>query len=329
MATKTKRIKPDTRTTQTARPPAADGRYSRRWGSSRECTHQWAANRHPEGSSGNVSFNLGVLKSYAEPIARHVTPAGGGLPVVFVTSRKFSVTTSSHTSDVHGAVALRTAKFDVPNVLADTVAEHRENLASFEWRAVDTVDRAGRARLNGTALMAEAAELVATGNRYAETVGIPDRLAEYDAEKAAEFKAAAAARAEAEARRKERENRAEIKAALKKWEAELATWRTGTGRVYLSNCPDRRHPLFGRTLLRVQKTEGGRPTILETSKGARVPFAAAHPLLAVLRGADLPPGMTVDTFQVDAVDRAAGTITIGCHVIEFAEAERLAAELGL
>lgn len=126
--------------------PTDSRRHS--WPNSNECIHAWAGNRHHEGRSGNIIFRNGVVYSYGNhfPMARHVTTYCG-IQTVLVTTRRFSVTTSSH---IHATkMACPTDRYyEVPNVLADSPSEHKANVKAMIEEAGRLADKSKRARNN-------------------------------------------------------------------------------------------------------------------------------------------------------------------------------------
>ena len=103
----------------------------------REVFHIFAAQKQWEGKTGNrnVSFRDNVLFSYAQPIARIVKDRETDLPlltitgqgIALITSRKFSITTSGHTSAASQALShFRT--FYVPETCAPNNAGNLAHL---------------------------------------------------------------------------------------------------------------------------------------------------------------------------------------------------------
>lgn len=330
---RTVKLKASTRTTTTNMVPPVEGRHKNVWRSSGECAHQWAAQHYPSGRAGNTSWWNGEFKSYATVVARFVrTLDAKGSPDrwgVFVTTQRYSVTTACHMSDVHGAIPGRFVTFHVYDVMADTVEAHRANFMDYVDRAVSKVEESKRSRKYKDLLKAAAAGLIEEANRYAEFVGIPDRSAEITLEEAERLRAAAAAEKAAEQKRRTAEQKKKDAAAAKEYAEKKAAWLAGAEGERFLRCPGS-HPDWNRTFLRVKRTTGGRPATLETSRGARVPFEAAAALVPIIRAGGKPPdGMMVAEFMVDGIDHDAKTVTVGCHVVEFAEVERIAAECGL
>lgn len=326
----------DVMLTKTKRPPEVGGRYKQVWDGHEVC-HQWAANQYPEGRAGNIRFYNGAIYSYGNhfPMARHVELADGS-HVVFFTTKTYSVSTARHLSYTRDAIPGRLEVFHVTDVMADTRAEHEANMADFRGRIATLFEQAEKARTRGPMLRGEAVALARNANRYAEAVGLADRLTEPSEDSIAALRAEIAeARRRAEESRKRREQKANkerrerAEKEQKEREDRRAAWLRGEDVSYPYYFFRDASPTGGFHELRVKKTTGGRPSVLETSGGARVPFDAARPLLDIVRGAELAPGMMVAEFQVDGIDRENRILTVGCHRFRFDEVERIAAELGL
>jgi hypothetical protein len=309
--------------TATDLPTVEPGRQRTTWRNASECAHRWAANRHAEGKAGNVFFRNGVIYSYGShfPIARHVRRGRGKNARQFVlfTSRGYSGTTAGHKSDVRRAIPHGATVFTVDNVLADTPAQHLANLKAIGVEAAYALEKAKRARANRDVLSREAAGRVASGNRYAEAVGIRQRLPE--PERLAESHAKQTAREKAAAERARKKRAADLAERVAEWEAKLAAWQAGRG----ENPGYHPDPAHRWAYLRVNK---GR--FLETNMRAVVPLSAALPVLNSVRTGEPPPdSFEVDRFRLDKIDRDARAVVIGCHRVAFDEIERAARAAGL
>ena len=322
-------------TVRTIDPPGVEGRHKTVFRDSQEVAHAWAQNRQRFGRNphNNFYFDGGVIFSYGRhfPAGRHVETVGNRPKRGrFIASRTYSSTTAGHMSDVRRAVQGHDGPtFYVHNVLANTVAEHRENLAEIRGKVAALLVKAGKARKNGPGLLVDAARLVAEANAYAAFVGIRDRINDSDTADIAERAKKVEAEAAAHNRRQEAADRARLAEKLAEWAPNRDAWLRGE----LDTFP--RHPMpyseeAGAVLLRIKRTDGGRPAMFETSLSARVPIAAGVPLLAAVRGtAEIPPGTRVGDFTFDGIDRVKEFVKVGCHNISFAEVERMGAELGL
>lgn len=95
-----------------------------------QCAHVWAQQNQDWGrnAKGTVYFERETIYSYGShfPMARFARP-----DVVLVNRAKYSVSTSSHQSDVESAIR-HVKSFAVKNVRADSKSEHVANLAEFK-----------------------------------------------------------------------------------------------------------------------------------------------------------------------------------------------------
>ena len=95
-----------------------------------QCAHVWAQQTQDWGrnAKGTVYFERETIYSYGNhfPMARFATPE-----IVLINKAKYSVSTSSHQSDVSAAVGHKIC-FYVKNVLANSKSEHESNLAEYE-----------------------------------------------------------------------------------------------------------------------------------------------------------------------------------------------------
>lgn len=319
--------------------PAVAGRVKRVWRDSQECAHRWASGACDEGRAGsaNVFFHGATIYSYGAhfPMAQRQKRVKGDGVFVLVSSRSYSVSTSSHQSDVRQAVRGQTT-YTVDNVTAHTVAPHLHNLDAYRVEAVHFCKKAKAARTNRAQYEATAVRLITEANEYAEAVGLKERLTAPEGADGLEKWAASALAAEAAAEEKHKRevSKAAQKAAkelavrVAEWEQRLTAWKDG-GKDEPGRCPDSRHPLAELAFLRVKGS------VLETSQRVAVPLKTALPVLAIIRsGKDWAPEIgsarvAIDGFDLRCVDQVAKQITIGCHLITFDEVERVAKTVGL
>lgn len=312
-----------------------------------EIPHLYAAHNspHPNGASvsraanahRNRSFDGPTLWSYSTIVANVVTlPATRtrpALPILLLSSRTYSVTTSRFTSDVWHAVSFD--RFVVPNVGASGhiyASDHAANLAYFRSLVEDAKGRAERSRMFKDDCFREAAIIMRRARDYCATFGVsprgfpPREIADL------ERRVNDAAEAMTARRRVALDKRAEAsRAATARYEAQaakampekIADWLAGRFASL---------PYHAPTLLR---REG---VTVKTSKGAVVPFdaavslynslcrvvGAAHPEIAGKWAAGIV-GRHIGPYTIGRVGMAAGgEIAIGCHVIRYAEIERFA-----
>lgn len=330
--------------------PQKGKKYKQNWGS--EVAHRWAGNEAPEGRNchnGNIYFHNGTIYSYGPhfPMARHVRSKKTGCKFILFTSRGYSPSTSGHKRDARQAIPEKTLVFTVPNVMADTRQDHLNNLKWFQIEALDSFRKSKKARENKGYLLRSVVETIRDGNRYAETVGLTERigppqdgdLASWE-EKALEE--ARIAQAKAEKLRKEREAKAQIvrekrrkeedarnKRQIDKWEKDLVAWQAGE-RIELPNYPPLRWDDPRRNLAWVRVS---RDKYLQTTMGMSIPLTDVLPILTAIRGGKPGSDPFTEGFKIQEWD---GTIfweerlfTVGCHRISFDEIERAAKVAGL
>lgn len=289
--------------------------------------HVWAQRSQPTGRTAtrNVSFEGDNFYSYAARIARFVE-AKDGQPVVLLSTRKWSTTTSAHQSMVAGATRQYT-QFLVPalDVSAD---DHHANLVDLKKRYDAEIARLKRKaerpaqdwqwhdldRLHtqlhdyqvcfGVAIVHDDYDdVIAEVHKHwdAKDVRLADPKVAARRERERERRAAA----EAE---KERLRRAELSVQIGAWKAGVDVRLPWTGEVYL-------------------RVKGER---LETSQGAQVPLRDAIRIFRAVkaqRGRAWQGSMSVGHFHVTEIMED-GSFRAGCHFIRWDEIERVARAIG-
>lgn len=292
----------------------------------RQCCHVWASRTQAHGRGHSIFFEGDTIYSYGRhfPMARHVDN-GRGESCVLLTTRGYSPTTAKHKSYVWQAVHHLTT-FEVDDV---TSSDHAANLARFAELRDEHIAKSKRARLNGEYWLRCATDDINDANDYARFFGLPDRLempSDIDAHFAAikeRERVERARRRAADAEREERE-RIEREEAERELAKELADWQVGKRD---------RAPWHGRgpALLRIRGNK------IETSQGAEVPVSVAPMFWQMVlgvreRGETYTPesesAYKLGHFSLREI-AANGDVTIGCHVIEFAELNRIAGLLKL
>jgi len=289
-------------------------------------------------SNGNFHFDGPNIYSYRTRIARLILHDNGSVRAVLRTSETFSQTTSGKHETAISA-AINGVVICGPNLDADTIQSHDHNLGYLR-RGIATLAAKARRSLNRANWAWHAVELqVDAAIEYCELFGldasqfaVPDDMTAClakSAERQRKLDNPDPAKRERErvrrlAKRREQEAEAARLLAIRNAEA-VAEWREGRGGTYGL-------PWGLPVMLRIQP---GHPDTLETSKGARVPVAAAiqvFKMAAATRdgGKAWPDGLThrVGDFHVDAID-SDGTIHAGCHTIAWDESARMAAVLGV
>ena len=230
---------------------------------------------------------------------------------VFITPRRYSVSTTNHLSLVRQAVRHKTV-FTVPDF-----TYHPDNVRYLIEKARDHFDKAKRARKYADWPMQAARATVESIRAYITKfqVQVPESHVEVwqalhtdtylngEVQAALLAKARAAQVAEREATKQARLKReAEEAAQLAKWVAgELSYGR------------------FSAMRLRVKEGE------VQTTHGARVPIIEARKLYRALKAGMNIEGQQVGYYRVTRVTES--ELVIGCHNIPLSEVERIAPEV--
>lgn len=290
-----------------------------------------------------VSFSGNVLSSYRAPIARIVPDVTDkeGRGVALITSRRYSVTTSGHVSEARSALS-HFAVFVVPDVLAKYAHEHENNVAHLVAEYQAELARDLRARklpfwIGDEGSRNRYAFLADTINDYAGLFGVnlweaqaqwagrdwrEDTRALIAAHRARDTPEAIARREKTKAKRAVADKvKAEYQAQERAKRAE--SWRNGGAPLWRADLE-----AMPCALLRVVGDT------LQTSHGATVPLRDAKRLFALIsqnmrshvRGT-FPHGFRVGAYELSRIEEN-GDFRVGCHVIEYREAARLAAEIG-
>jgi hypothetical protein len=214
-------------------------------------------------------------------------------------------------------------------------ADHVTNLAYFVSEAKQSLKEAENGRKYGSSHLSSAFESKARAAEYAAFFGLPSPLKSFAFLPKGKALAALRAKledregrakqldAEADARRSARHAEQRRIDALDLSER-VALWRAGDRNVRL-NSWDSNIP----TMLRINGSD------VETSKGARVSLAHAVRAMRFVR-ACISAGRDyqrnghsehVGNYVMESVSLASQVVTIGCHVIPFAEVEAIAPAL--
>lgn len=330
-----------------------------------EIDHVWAHQKATSGrcSGKNVFFDGPVIFSYGRhfPMARLVGKGGKPLKkdeapaAVLITTRKYSVSTASHQSDVRSAVR-HLPQFHVDDVLSGVKQATR--LAEYRRRIKAKAESAQKAKANTLYAIDRLKAEIAEANRYAEFHGLATRFgypegfsldAEMTRGEAEQVKADERQRKReerADARYKEQQARNAVKLIedVKEFErkvlehpAKLEAWLAGkTNDVpYYPKDPrlgwseqNREQRERNEVRLRVRGIR------IETTLGAVFEIEAAKPLLRLVQ---LPiedkvvnrEDMEVSGYRGVTIDYPEKTVRVGCHTVKFAEVERIARQLKL
>ena len=306
----------------------------------------WGGYSSPWGSANGVpfvSFSGNVLSSYRAPIARIVPDVTdkAGRGVAFVTSQKYSVTTSGHVSEARYALN-HFRLFVVPDVLAKYAYEHENNVAHLVAEYQAELARDLRARklpfwIGDEGSRNRYAFLADTINNYAGLFGVnlwekqaqwagrdwrEDTRALIAAHRARDTPEAIARREKTKAKQAKQAQAKQAEQAQERAER-VEAWRNGGAPLWRADLE-----AMPCALLRVVGDT------LQTSHGATVPLRDAKRLFALIsvnmrslvRGT-FPYGFRVGAYELSSIEEN-GDVKVGCHTIEYKEAARLAAEIG-
>lgn len=285
-----------------------------------ELAHIWMHQRQDEGHNAGRSFyfNGDTIYSYGShfPIARHVTGANGE-PAILFTTRSYSVTTSGHISRVRRAIPPSARIFFVRNP-GDSL-RYEIDAAGAAIRS--NLERAASAnkrnapKYYSAAIAARDAAIELAAFFALDTSSLPELPNAEDVTRVVkEWREAERIEAEARAKRQAREQKIARNKAIKAFLA-------GDHRVYVRNED-------GSALLRVNGD------MVVTSMGAQFPLDHARKGLQLVRrvmsrGYEwIRNGHTfrLGHYGIDRIE-VNGTVHAGCHVVTFAEIERIAGQL--
>ena len=277
--------------------------------------HLWAhkSQDYARNPGHNFYFHGDTIYSYGShfPVARHVENKRGR--AVLFTTRSYSATTAGHKCTVEGACRHLTV-FHVADV---NCPEPRKQFAEYRAEYMALVGKYAKARQRKPEYLAELRGHVEEANRFAEFFGLRTRLTLPDDLTAMIAECQAIDKRERE--RKQREERKREREAQER----LQKWVDGA----IDYCPSG----YGQPIrLRIAGDE------LQTSRGARVPLAHAVKAFRVLKRlhdkgqAYQRNGHTIHLghFALDSLDTE-GNVTAGCHTVQWAEIERVAALAGV
>ena len=273
-----------------------------------EVCHVWAQQTQSEGRAGNIFFRDKSIYSYGRhfEMARFIDDE-----TVFITPRRYSVSTTNHLSLVRQAVRHKTV-FTVPDF-----TYHPDNVRYLIDKARDHFDKAKRARKYADWEIRSGRETAETTRAYITKfqVAVPDSHVELwqalhtDTYLNSEVQATLLAKARA-AQAAEREATKQARLAREREEAErLEQWVRGEldwGR-------------FSAMRLRVKGDT------VQTTHGANVPVIEARKLYRALKAGVNIEGQQVGYYRVTRVTES--ELVIGCHNIPLSEVERIAPEV--
>lgn len=306
--------------------------------------HVWAQQSQDHGRNGGGSFYFygPAIYSYGPhfPIATFAQNAQGER-AVFFTTRDYSPTTSQHKGEVLRAIPQGLPVFyveipAVPRNPADCLEADRVR-RDYAERIERALGKAKRARTRTADHLETAERLAAEANRCANFFGWTwerFRPGGMDAEDFREWLDAERERERQARERREANERERMRQRAAQARADMPKWRAGE---------IDRPPYWAWHCSPALRIAGD---IIETSHGATFPTAHARRAFRMLRvlkahldeqgapvvrpRAEIRAGhFRVDAVEADAQAEGGAVVRAGCHRIEWAEVERIAAELGL
>jgi len=269
--------------------------------------HVWAQQSQNEGrNSGSSSFYNTKMYSYAALIAEFVTPE-----IVIFNKHRYSNTTADHQSDILNALHGVTI-FKVDNRTNDLKC-HAVNIQSYINDILHNEQKAVKAREQKENYLIAANNYKKELNKYlstfandfnsshAEILKEANKYAEISQETNEAIK-------EAIIKDNKRKQAAKNKAD-KEAKQRLNAWLKG----------ETSYTLYGLKNTRLRVSNDGET--IQTTQGAQIGIKTARLLFEAIKSKRDIVGMHVESFTVKAMDKK--TITIGCHVIEFKEINRI------
>jgi hypothetical protein len=283
----------------------------------RECIHYWSAMALPEAKCGNVRYDGPVIYSYAEPIGL-LLPGNR----VLISSRNFSVTTSSHqtqarmaTHHMRSCSAPHLTKYHSSDLHLQGM--HKENFRHWMRDAEYAVTELKNHPRRKIRIANRLTSILQSYNAYREFFELDWPELSSDEMRALVEETAQRRHEEQLAAEKRREEQRRIDEAEEA--TELLLWR--------DHVTERR--AFSKMALRLS-LDG---TEIETTRGAAVPVTEAPVLwrytsLCRRKGEAFTPDSEVKVghYKLTRIEQD-GTLVIGCHTIPFYELELMAKKL--
>lgn len=294
----------------------------------RELAHVWARNTQPTGRASNFFFDGDKIYSYGRHfcIARRL-PSG----VIAVTQRDYSNSTARHKAYVRQAIShCRKVYCHNPDNSASSNRLHAMGTIEDKLREAQAPRKRDATR---DRLRCEAAYCAQMFNEYLEALPADERG---DAEPIPQNFADVQAAIDAETERKEaarKREAAQVAEALEQWK------NGGPYSARFRSLPVALRIVRGKGLYGGGLRREGKSDVIETSHGAEVPADVAAGLWEMalrcaannmeMRGDLLPTSRRdIGGYTLDHISHN-GDARIGCHLIPFAEMQRIAPLLGL
>lgn len=279
--------------------------------SNSELPHIWANGaQHSGRNSGDTFYFSGdTIYSYGShfAIAKHFYAEN----ITLVNNNSYSITTAAHISKTINAI--RGKYIEVNEPTANTKQAHRENYKQLLVEINDYQKKFVRARTNKDFCLSLIESLTANANEYSKIFKLGHKSI---ALQFSEDEIKKALKKEADKKKQEKAER------LKKDKGYLTQWKKGEAvPILLYSYP---------VMLRVKGDD------VETSHGAKFPKTHAPLAWRVVKNcvankrAWQTNGKSIHLghYQVDKID-INGNLKAGCHLVSYAEIERIAKELNL
>ena len=280
--------------------------------------HAWAHQTGKSRKGFNIYYDGATIYSYGShfPIARLVEVKGQ--TIVLFTTRSYSASTGKHKT----YTARACSHLESIDVEDPSSADFAADFDAAVKRASEAAQKAKRARTHGDWYLQAAKRECDMANRISELFGLnrPPVALEYLGVHLADLEARIEAGRVIEAERRAQAERDRFERQAE----QRALWLAGEDVHFYGSDGN------GGALIRVYGDE------LQTSQGAAVPLSHAIRAFRFIklvrqRGEAWRKNghsLRVGTYAASTID-ADGTLHIGCHIIHWAEIERVAAQLGV
>lgn len=289
------------------------------FGSHSQVCHVWAQQTQSEGRAGNIFFSGTDIYSYGRHFLAARIHTVKGKRVALVNSSSYSISTTQHLYGIRSALRglmpyfgssdvcdLRKASKELDATAQDTIASALKRIKITSQRQIEyqvqTILEAFKETNELRKLLGKAQIKPKTSDLVKVRAHLEKRLARYHELNTPEMREK---RAQESAKRSARQ--AEL--AMQKQAQAIERWRNGES-IHVNDLP--------HELLRIKGD------IVQTSRGAEVPLAAARQLYRAIKAGQDVRGLEVGHFTVSGV-RPVGEdrlVRIGCHSILLSEAER-------
>jgi hypothetical protein len=272
-----------------------------------EVCHYFANNVQFEGRAGNASFRGDNFFSYRTIIAKRING------VIVISSNKYSVTTSSHLSDLRRACG-HLEVVSIPCVDKSTL----DNQTIVQNQVNNLLRLASTARTKKDLYLSQALSIVKGFNRYCELSENNQYIIDLAIFDNVDFEALKQVEKERQAVQLAKRKAQQVEDALEN-SVKINQWLAGE-RDNLG------YHVSSETLLRVKGDN------IQTSRGAEIPISHTAALWALVdvvinSGRNLVLNKRIGVYTLTCIN-ANGDIIVGCHHIKYDQLQRIAKILG-